>query len=306
MVEVSAASVGVLVEVHAASKLTVMVGEPLERVGNGDESPLSPLLDTSSAATRDAVGAQQVRAADLPIRHNPDYRSGETRIPFSPIRRAVARQLKQVQNTAAVLTTFNDIDMTNALALVSRSADNAMNLTDSRAGLLCLFARACCAAIAATPIINAAIDGDEIIHRTVVDLTLAIATADGAAMPVIRSAAEISTTKLELLILDLELRARKRTLSLAELGEGTFTLSDQDGFGSLFSSPFINPRQSVTLKLNRIEDRPVVIGGKVVARPMMYVAVSYDHRLIDGREAVTFLKTVKSAVEDPLRLVLMV
>ena len=223
---------------------------------------------------------------------------------MSRLRQTVARRLKEAQDTAALLTTFNDVDMTAVIATREKYKDLFAKKHDIKLGFMSFFVKASCLALKDVPSVNAQIDGDEIVYHDYVDVSVAVSAPNGLVVPVIRSAEAMSFADVELAIADFGKRAKAGTLSMADMTGGTFTISNGGVFGSLMSTPIINPPQSAVLGLHRIEERAVVVDGQVVVRPMMYMALSYDHRLIDGREAVTALVRIKEAIEDPMRLLI--
>ncbi len=221
------------------------------------------------------------------------------------LRRTIAARLKEAQNTAAMLTTFNEIDMSAAMALRSEYKDAfEKKHGGTRLGFMSFFVRACIAALKEFPAVNAEIDGDEIVYKNFVHMGIAVGGANGLVVPVVRDAGHLSFAGIEKAIADLGKRARDGALKLEELTGGTFSITNGGIYGSLMSTPILNPPQSGILGMHKIQDRPVAIGGKVEIRPMMYVALSYDHRIVDGKEAVSFLVRVKEGVEDPRRLLL--
>ncbi|MEE4350600.1 MAG: 2-oxoglutarate dehydrogenase complex dihydrolipoyllysine-residue succinyltransferase [Pacificimonas sp.] len=228
----------------------------------------------------------------------------EERKRMSRMRQTIARRLKETQDTAAMLTTFNDVDMTAVMAARSEYQDLFEKKHGVRLGFMSFFTKACALALKDVPAVNAAIEGDEIVYRDYADIGIAVSSPGGLVVPVLKDADKLSFADTEKTIGDFGRRARDGELKLEELQGGTFTISNGGVFGSLMSTPIINGNQGAVLGMHRIEQRPVVIDGDIVARPMMYLALSYDHRLIDGREAVTFLVRVKEAIEDPTRLVL--
>ncbi len=228
----------------------------------------------------------------------------EERVRMTRLRQTVAKRLKDAQNTAAMLTTFNDVDMSEVIAARARYKDSFEKKHGVRLGLMSFFAKAVVLAAKDIPAVNARIDGDEIVYFDYVDLSVAVSAPNGLVVPVVRNADQLSFAGIEKAIADLGAKAKAGSLTMGDMAGGTFTISNGGVFGGLMSTPIINPPQSAVLGLHRIEDRPVVRDGQIVARPMMYLALSYDHRLIDGREAVTFLKTVKEAIEDPTRLLI--
>jgi 2-oxoglutarate dehydrogenase E2 component (dihydrolipoamide succinyltransferase) len=228
----------------------------------------------------------------------------EERVRMSRLRQTVARRLKEAQNTAAMLTTFNDVDMTAVMAARERYKDLFVKKHGIRLGFMSFFAKAAVLALRDVPAVNASIDGEEIVYRDYVDISVAVSAPSGLVVPVLRDVQALSFAEIETRIADFGNRAKAGTLTLEDMKGGTFTLSNGGVFGSLLSTPIINPPQSAVLGMHRIEQRPVVRDGQIVARPMMYLALSYDHRLIDGREAVIFLVRMKEALEDPTRLLI--
>lgn len=228
----------------------------------------------------------------------------EERVKMSKLRQVIARRLKESQNTAAILTTFNEIDMSNVMALRSEYKDAFEKKHGVRLGFMGFFVKAAVNALKQIPEVNASIEGDEIIYKNYYDIGVAVGTPQGLVVPVIRDCDTKSIAQIEAEIGEKALKARDGLLSMTELTGGSFTVSNGGVYGSLMSTPIINPPQSGILGMHKTEDRPVVVGGQIVIRPMMYVAMSYDHRIIDGRESVTFLVKVKEAIEDPRRLLL--
>jgi 2-oxoglutarate dehydrogenase E2 component (dihydrolipoamide succinyltransferase) len=228
----------------------------------------------------------------------------EERVRMTRLRQTIASRLKDAQNTAAILTTFNDVDMTAVIAARAKYKDLFEKKHGVKLGFMGFFVKAACMALKDVPSVNAAIEGDEIVYRDYADISVAVSAPNGLVVPVIRNANQLSVAAIEKTIGDFGARAKDGKLSMDEMKGGTFTISNGGVFGSLMSTPIINPPQSGVLGLHRIEDRPVVRDGQIVARPMMYLALSYDHRLIDGREAVTFLVAIKNAIEDPTRLLI--
>ena len=229
---------------------------------------------------------------------------GEERVRMTRLRQTIAKRLKEAQNTAAMLTTFNDVDMSAVIEARAKYKDLFEKKHGVRLGFMGFFVKAATMALKDIPAVNASIEGDEIVYHDYADISVAVSSPGGLVVPVIRDAQDLSVAGIEKTIGDFGKRAKEGTLKMDEMKGGTFTISNGGVFGSLMSTPIINPPQSAVLGLHRIEDRPVVVNGQVVVRPMMYLALSYDHRLIDGREAVTFLKTIKEAIEDPTRLLI--
>jgi 2-oxoglutarate dehydrogenase E2 component (dihydrolipoamide succinyltransferase) len=228
----------------------------------------------------------------------------EERVKMTRLRQTIAKRLKEAQDTAALLTTFNDCDMTAVIAARDKYKDLFEKKHGVRLGFMGFFAKAACLALKDIPSVNARIEGDEIVYHDYVDISVAVSAPNGLVVPVVRSADALSFAGIEKAIAEHGKRAKEGTLTMADMKGGTFTISNGGVFGSMLSTPIINPPQSAVLGLHRIEERAVVRGGQIVARPMMYLALSYDHRLIDGREAVTALKIIKEAIEDPTRLLI--
>jgi 2-oxoglutarate dehydrogenase E2 component (dihydrolipoamide succinyltransferase) len=228
----------------------------------------------------------------------------EERVRMTRLRKRIAERLKQAQNTAAMLTTFNEVDMTNLLAVRNHYKDAFEKKHGVKLGFMSFFVKAAIMALKEIPAVNGEIDGDDIVYKNHYDIGVAVGTEQGLVVPVVRDADRMSFADIELKIADLGKRARDGKLALDELMGGTFTISNGGVYGSLLSTPILNPPQSGILGMHKTQERPVAIGGKVEVRPMMYLALSYDHRIIDGREAVTFLIRLKEAIEDPQRMLL--
>ncbi|KAL3644166.1 hypothetical protein CASFOL_012098 [Castilleja foliolosa] len=228
----------------------------------------------------------------------------ERRVPMTRLRKRVATRLKDSQNTFALLTTFNEVDMTNLMKLRSDYKDAFAEKHGVKLGLMSGFVKAAISALQKQPIVNAVIDGDDIIYRDYVDISIAVGTPKGLVVPVLRNAESMNFAEVEKEINNLAKKATEGTISIDEMAGGTFTISNGGVYGSLLSTPIINPPQSAILGMHSIVNRPMVVGGSIVPRPMMYIALTYDHRLIDGREAVFFLRRIKDVVEDPRRLLL--
>ncbi len=229
---------------------------------------------------------------------------GTERVKMTRMRQTIAKRLKAAQDNAALLTTFNDVDMSAVMEARDKYKDLFAKKHDIRLGFMGFFAKAACLALKDVPAANAYIEGDEIIYHDFVDISVAVSAPNGLVVPVIRDADKKGFARIEQDIADFGARAKAGTLTMEDMSGGTFTISNGGVFGSLMSTPIINPPQSAVLGLHRIEDRPVVRNGQIVIRPMMYLALSYDHRLIDGREAVTALKIIKDAIEDPTRMLI--
>ncbi|XP_052177078.1 dihydrolipoyllysine-residue succinyltransferase component of 2-oxoglutarate dehydrogenase complex 2, mitochondrial-like isoform X2 [Diospyros lotus] len=228
----------------------------------------------------------------------------ERRVPMTRLRKRVATRLKDSQNTFAMLTTFNEVDMTNLMKLRSEYKDAFVEKHGVKLGLMSGFVKAAISGLQNQPIINAVIDGDDIIYRDYIDISIAVGTPKGLVVPVIRNADKMNFAEIEKEINTLAKKANDGTISIDEMAGGSFTISNGGVYGSLLSTPIINPPQSAILGMHSIVTRPMVVGGDTIPRPMMYIALTYDHRLIDGREAVFFLRRIKDVVEDPRRLLL--
>jgi 2-oxoglutarate dehydrogenase E2 component (dihydrolipoamide succinyltransferase) len=251
-------------------------------------------------------GVSEAPAAASAVAAAPTTAGGrrEERVKMTRLRQTIAKRLKDAQNTAALLTTFNDCDMTEVMAARERYKDAFEKKHGVKLGFMSFFAKAACLALKDFPAVNAQIDGDEIIYHDYVDLSVAVSAPNGLVVPVVRNVDQMGFADIEKAIGALGKKAKDGALTMEDMAGGTFTISNGGIFGGLMSTPIINPPQSAVLGLHRIEERPVVRDGQIVARPMMYLALSYDHRIIDGREAVTALKTIKEAIEDPTRLLI--
>jgi 2-oxoglutarate dehydrogenase E2 component (dihydrolipoamide succinyltransferase) len=245
------------------------------------------------------------RPAPAPVYAGPRARADrEERVAMSRLRKTIALRLKESQNTAAQLTTFNEVDMSHVMALRAEYKDSFEKKHGVRLGFMGFFVKACIAALKELPNVNGEIEGDDIVYKNYYDMGVAVSTERGLVVPVVRDADMLSLAQIEAKIHDYGLRARDNKLKLEELQGGTFTITNGGVFGSLMSTPILNAPQSGILGMHKIQPRPVAEGDKIVIRPMMYLALSYDHRLVDGREAVTFLVRVKENLEDPQRLLL--
>jgi 2-oxoglutarate dehydrogenase E2 component (dihydrolipoamide succinyltransferase) len=229
----------------------------------------------------------------------------EERVKMTRLRRTIAQRLKEAQNTAAMLTTFNEVDMSSAMSLRAQYREQFEKKHEgARLGFMSLFVKACVLALKEFPAVNAEIDGDDIVYKNFVHMGIAVGGASGLVVPVIRDADRMSFAAIERSIADFGRRAKTGALKLEELTGGTFSITNGGVYGSLMSTPILNAPQSGILGMHKVQERPVAVGGKVEIRPMMYLALSYDHRIVDGREAVSFLVRVKDGVEDPRRLLL--
>ena len=229
----------------------------------------------------------------------------EERVKMTRLRRTIATRLKEAQNTAAMLTTFNEVDMSAAMTLRTEYRDAfEKKHNGTRLGFMGFFVQACIAGLKEFPAVNGEIDGDELVYKNYVHMGIAVGGSNGLVVPVVRDADQMSLAQIERTIGDFGRRARDGALKLGELTGGTFSITNGGVYGSLMSTPILNPPQSAILGMHKIQERPVAVGGKVEIRPMMYLALSYDHRIVDGKEAVSFLVRVKEGVEDPRRLLL--
>ncbi len=269
------------------------------RVTKGDmlaaieRAAAQPMPVTAPAA------AVQVRAPTPP-----DDAAREERVRMTRLRQTIARRLKEAQNTAAMLTTFNEVDMSHVMALRTQYRDLFEKKHGVKLGFMGFFVRACVQALKEIPAVNAEIDGADIIYKNYYHLGIAVGTERGLVVPVVRDCDHKSLAEIEKTITDFGRRARDGALTIEEMQGGTFTITNGGIYGSLMSTPILNAPQSGILGMHKIQERPMVVGGKIEARPMIYLALSYDHRIVDGREAVTFLVRVKECLEEPARLVL--
>ncbi|SEH19463.1 2-oxoglutarate dehydrogenase E2 component [Sphingopyxis sp. YR583] len=276
--------------------------DPTKIQGSGKDGRLTK-EDVLAAANNAPAAAPAPVAASAPAASGAPGRQ-EERVKMTRMRQTIAKRLKAAQDTAAMLTTFNDVDMSAVMATRDKYRDSFEKKHGVRLGFMSFFTKAVALAAHDIPAVNARIDGDEIVYHNYLDVSVAVSAPNGLVVPVVRNADSMSFADIEKAIADLGKRAKEGTLTMDDMTGGTFTISNGGVFGGLMSTPIINPPQSAVLGLHRIEDRPVVRNGEIVIRPMMYIAMSYDHRLIDGREAVTFLKTIKEAIEDPTRLLI--
>jgi len=269
------------------------------RVTKGDM-----LAAIERAAAAPMPVAQPAAAVQVRAPSTVDDAAREERVKMTRLRATIARRLKDAQNTAAMLTTFNEVDMTHVMALRSQYRDAFEKKHGVRLGFMSFFVRACVQALKDIPAVNAEIDGGDLIYKNYYHIGVAVGTEKGLVVPVVREADTLSLAEIEKTIGDFGRRAREGSLKLEEMQGGTFTITNGGIYGSLMSTPILNAPQSGILGMHKIQERPMAIGGKIEIRPMMYLALSYDHRIVDGREAVTFLVRVKECLEDPARLVL--
>ena len=267
------------------------------RVTKGDM--LAAIATGGAAAPAAAPAPVAVRAPSAP-----DDGAREERVKMTKLRQTIARRLKEAQSNAAMLTTFNEVDMSGVMALRNQYKDVFEKKHGVKLGFMGFFVKACVQALKEIPAVNAEIDGTDIIYKNYYHIGVAVGTEKGLVVPVVRDADELSIAGVEKKIGEFGRKARDGKLSIEEMQGGTFTISNGGVYGSLMSTPILNAPQSAILGMHKIQERPVVVGGKIEIRPMMYLAVSYDHRIIDGKEAVTFLVRIKEGLEDPARLVL--
>ncbi|HEX2136618.1 MAG TPA: 2-oxoglutarate dehydrogenase complex dihydrolipoyllysine-residue succinyltransferase, partial [Microvirga sp.] len=277
--------------------------DPARVAGSGREGRVTKGDMVAAIATGAAAPAPaapvQVRAPSAP-----DDAAREERVKMTKLRQTIARRLKDAQNTAAMLTTFNDVDMSAVMQMRSQYKDVFEKKHGTKLGFMGFFTKAVVQALKEIPAVNAEIDGTDIVYKNYYHIGIAVGTEKGLVVPVVRDADRMSIAGIEKAITDFGRRARDGKLGIEEMQGGTFTITNGGIYGSLMSTPILNAPQSGILGMHRIEDRPVVKNGQIVPRPMMYLALSYDHRIVDGKEAVTFLVRVKEALEDPARLVL--
>ena len=265
-------------------------------------SPTVSQAASPAAALAVSMPAPLAQAPRAPIPAEDAAR--EERVKMTRLRQTIARRLKEAQNTAAMLTTYNEVDMTAVMGLRSDYKDVFEKKHGVKLGFMSFFVKACCHALGEVPEVNAEIDGTDVVYKRYVHMGVAVGTPTGLVVPVLRDADQLGFAAIERKITELGLRARDGKLSMAEMQGGSFTISNGGVYGSLMSSPILNPPQSGILGMHKIQDRPVVVAGQIVIRPMMYLALSYDHRVVDGKGAVTFLVRVKEALEDPRRLLM--
>ncbi|GGG16283.1 dihydrolipoyllysine-residue succinyltransferase component of 2-oxoglutarate dehydrogenase complex [Caldovatus sediminis] len=289
----------------AAARLMAEARVTSEQIGAGTgkggritKGDVLAYLQRAAAPAAPQAPAPAAKPAPRPLEE------GEERVRMTRLRQTIARRLKEAQNTAAMLTTFNEADMSAVMALRSEYREAFEKRHGVRLGFMSFFVKACVAALKEFPAVNAEIEGEDIIYKNFVHMGIAVGGPAGLVVPVLRHADRMGFAEIEKRIADFGRRARDGALKLEELSGGTFTITNGGIYGSLLSTPILNPPQSGILGMHKIEDRPVVVGGKIEVRPMMYLALSYDHRIVDGKEAVSFLVRVKEAVEDPRRLML--
>jgi 2-oxoglutarate dehydrogenase E2 component (dihydrolipoamide succinyltransferase) len=291
----------------AAAKIAADAGiDPQQVNGSGKRGQVlkGDVLARLSTPPLSAPAAAPAIAQIARAPSAPDDAPREERVRMTKLRQTIARRLKEAQNAAAMLTTFNEVDMSEIMALRNRYKDIFEKKHGAKLGFMGFFVKACVLALKELPAVNAEIDGQDIVYKNYYHLGIAVGTEKGLVVPVVRDCDQLGLAQIEKAISDFGRRAREGQLKIEEMQGGTFTITNGGVYGSLMSTPIINAPQSGILGMHKIQDRPVAIGGKVEIRPMMYLALSYDHRIVDGREAVMFLVRVKEALEDPARLVL--
>jgi 2-oxoglutarate dehydrogenase E2 component (dihydrolipoamide succinyltransferase) len=287
----------------ATRKLAEEKGVPAAAIQPSGKDGRATKADVLAALS--SIGSGAAPAAKPVVPAGPRLRADrEERVKMTRLRRTIANRLKEAQNTAAMLTTFNEVDMTNVMALRERTKEDFEKKHGARLGFMSFFVKACIAGLKELPAVNAEIEGDDLVYKNYYDIGVAVGTPNGLVVPVLRDADQLTFGGIEKGIGDLGRKARDGKLSIADLTGGTFTISNGGVYGSLMSTPILNPPQSAILGMHKIQQRPMVVGGEIKVRPMMYLAVSYDHRIIDGREAVLSLRTIKECLEDPAKLLL--
>jgi 2-oxoglutarate dehydrogenase E2 component (dihydrolipoamide succinyltransferase) len=309
--EVPAAVSGIIDHVAVSEGDTVEVGALLAMIVAGEKtlSNTKPIIDkiepvkTEKKLTKEQPKKEENGDNSIisPNRGNVNL---EERVPMSRLRQAIARRLKEAQNTAAMLTTYNEVDMTALMEMRSNYQDSFEKKNGVRLGYMSFFVKASIDALREFPAVNAEIEGNDIIYKNYYNIGVAVGTSQGLVVPVLRNADKLSFGETEMNIVSFGKKAKDGDLAISDMAGGTFTISNGGVYGSLMSSPILNPPQSGILGMHKIQKRPVAIGNNIEIRPMMYLALSYDHRIIDGREAVSFLVRIKEIIEDPRRLVI--
>jgi len=286
--------------------LRLIKGKAVEGKGGGSTAPEVPVAQELLPQT--PVPAPDIALLDIPAPIRPAAGQSddprEERVPMTRLRQTIARRLKEAQNNAAILTTFNEVDMSAVMELRRQYKDLFLKKHGVKLGFMGFFIKACVTALHEIPEVNAQIDGTDLIYKNYYHIGVAVGTKGGLVVPVVRDADRLSLAGIESGIGALAVKARDGKLSMQELSGGTFTISNGGVYGSLMSTPILNAPQSGVLGMHKIEQRPVVVDGEIAVRPMMYLALSYDHRIIDGKQAVTFLVRVKENIEDPRRMIL--
>ena len=306
--EVPANISGLIEKVIISEGETVEVGQILGSLKKGEKKPSSSKQDVQS---------EQVPAKNLPIEpekeikkelevSNPNLKTSkqEERVPMSRLRKAIAKRLKEAQNNAAMLTTYNEVDMTEVMKIRSNFQPDFEKKHSVKLGFMSFFVKASIEALKEFPAVNAEINNEEIIYKNYYNIGVAVGTSEGLVVPVLKNAEHMSFPEIEKNIVSFGSKARDGSITISDMSDGTFTISNGGIYGSLMSSPILNPPQSGILGMHKIQKRPIAINDKIEIRPMMYLALSYDHRIIDGREAVSFLVKVKENIEDPQRILI--
>ena len=309
--EVPAAISGTLDKLVVSEGDTVEVGALLAIINAGEKpieksKPATKVTQPEKTDPKPAVELAKKQDTNINqiVPKNRNNENLEERVPMSRLRQAIARRLKEAQNTAAMLTTYNEVDMTALMEMRSSYQDSFEKKNGVRLGYMSLFVKASIDALKEYPAVNAEIEGNEIIYKNYYNIGVAVGTSQGLVVPVIKDADMMSVGETEIKIAEFGKKAKEGNLAISDMAGGTFTISNGGVYGSLMSSPILNPPQSGILGMHKIQKRPVAIGNNIEIRPMMYLALSYDHRIIDGREAVSFLVRIKEIIEDPRRLVL--
>ncbi len=299
VLEISAPAAGVLSEILVPEGGVVQVGQVIAHLGTAGKAG-----EVASKAVSLGMSPPVIEKTTIPAETGGSSARNERRVPMTRLRLRIAERLKEAQNTAAMLTTFNEVNMQPVQQVRQRYKDSFQQEHGVKLGLMSFFVKAICHALKQYPVINARVDGRDILYHDYCDIGVAVSSERGLVVPVLRDAETLGLADVERRIGDFARRANALKLQIEELEGGTFTITNGGIFGSLMSTPILNPPQSAVLGLHKIQDRPIAENGQVVIRPMMYLALSYDHRIIDGREAVSFLASVKESIEDPARLLL--
>ena len=287
--------VGALLAIINAGEKQIEKSKPSKKITEPEKTEHKPVVEL---AKKQDTNINQI------ISKNQNNKNLEERVPMSRLRQAIARRLKEAQNTAAMLTTYNEVDMTALMEMRSNYQDSFEKKNGVRLGYMSLFVKAAIDALKEYPAVNAEIEGNEIIYKNYYNIGVAVGTSQGLVVPVIKDADKMTISETEITIAQFGKKAKEGNLAISDMAGGTFTISNGGVYGSLMSSPILNPPQSGILGMHKIQKRPVAIGNNIEIRPMMYLALSYDHRIIDGREAVSFLVRIKEIIEDPRRLVI--
>ena len=287
--------VGALLAIINAGEKKIEKSKPSKKITEPEKTEHKPVVE---------LAKKQDTSINQIISKNQNNKNLEERVPMSRLRQAIARRLKEAQNTAAMLTTYNEVDMTALMEMRSNYQDSFEKKNGVRLGYMSLFVKAAIDALKEYPAVNAEIEGNEIIYKNYYNIGVAVGTSQGLVVPVIKDADKMTIGETEITIAQFGKKAKEGNLAISDMAGGTFTISNGGVYGSLMSSPILNPPQSGILGMHKIQKRPVAIGNNIEIRPMMYLALSYDHRIIDGREAVSFLVRIKEIIEDPRRLVI--